>query len=915
MKLTEWYRQSADEVVAELATDLDAGLNTSEVEERRAHFGKNELPEKGGESIFSKLKDQFLNPLVLLLAGAAVVSVFNGDAKSAISITAIVVLNAALGIVQDLRAEAQMNALKKLAAPNARVIRNGQTVVIPASELVPGDVLVLEAGDIIPADARLIVERNFEVHEASLTGESVAVAKRTEKLKGENLNPGDQVNMVFMGTYVTSGRGTAVVTSIGSATQIGTIAEAIDEVEEEQTPLQIRMEELAKGLVYGSLAAVVAVVGFGVLAGGDWRELALIASSMAVAIVPEALPAVLTITLAIGAQRMVNVNALPRGLSPVGTFGAVNIICSDKTGTLTENRMVVKAIFTGTESYDVTGAGYQPEGEVLRRVNGGSEPVAELNPDLQLLLLTGVLANNTAINTENGGWEVIGDPTENAILLAGIKGQLDIDDLRMRMLRLDEAPFESERARHSVVVRNNAVIAGAAESVLFTKGAPETVIELCHYAYVNGEIVPIETVYGDAMWQNDALAEKGMRVLGFAFRLLAHEPAVGEAEQLEEEMVWLGMMAMIDAPRPKAREAVQRARRGGIRTIMITGDHPKTALEIARQLTIAHPGFDDVVTGAELNDMTDAELIAALETTNVFARVSPLQKLRLVQVLQSLENCVAMTGDGVNDAPALRQAHVGIAMGSGTQVAQDAANIVLTDDDFVSIVKAVEQGRIIFTNVKKYLKYLLGSNVGEFLALAAAPLVGIPLPLIPVQILWMNLVTDGLPAVLLGIDPEEGDVMGQQPFRLKESIFARGMGAYIMRIGVVFGIITLAFMWFARQIAPDYVVNGETIRGAWATMTFSMLCLSQMGHAFTCRGERASIFTLGFRSNKWLFRAIIATSILQVLMLFVPPVAGFFGLVPLTLGQLAIVFAVSTLLFVYVEIEKVFLRRRDRRQA
>lgn len=912
--MTDFYKQSVHETLTALETDIDAGLTSAQVDERQAQVGMNELPEKAGESIFSKLKEQFLNPLVLLLAGAAAVSVFNGDAKSAVSITMIVVLNAALGIVQDLRAEAQMSALKKLAAPNARVIRNGQTVVVPARELVPGDILVLEAGDIIPADARLVHERNFEALESSLTGESVAVKKRTEKLKGDSLNPGDQLNMVFMGTHATSGRATAVVTTIGVATEIGTIAAAIDEVEEESTPLQIRMEELAKGLVYGSLAAVFAVIFFGVLTGGDWRELALVASSMAVAIVPEALPAVLTITLAIGAQRMVGVNALPRGLSPVGTFGAVDTICSDKTGTLTANKMVVKAIYTGDSAYEVTGDGYDPQGAIARVIGTGTEALAELPHDLRLLLTTGMLANNTALNTENGTLEVIGDPTENAILIAGMKGRLTSAALNQAMERVDEAPFESERARHSVVVASDGTF-GAGASVLLTKGAAETVISMCRSALVNGEIVPIEAVAAVALQRNDALAERGMRVLGFAYRLLAEVPEVGEAEALERELVWLGMMAMIDAPRPNTREAVERARRGGIRTIMITGDHPKTALEIARQLTIAYEGFNDVVTGAQLNDMSDDTLKVALETTNVFARVSPLQKLRLVQVLQSQDHCVAMTGDGVNDAPALRQAHVGIAMGSGTQVAQDAANIVLTDDDFVSIVKAVEQGRIIFTNVKKYLKYLLGSNVGEFLALAAAPLVGIPLPLIPVQILWMNLVTDGLPAVLLGIDPAEGDVMSDRPFQLKESIFARGMGAYVLRIGVVFGLITLAFMLFARQIAPDAVVNGETVRGAWATMTFSMLCLSQMAHAFACRGERTSIFSLGFRSNKWLFRAIVATSILQVLMLFVEPVAEFFGLMPLSLGQLAIVFAVSTLLFIYVEVEKFVLRRRESSQV
>ncbi len=912
----DWHNRSVDQTLSDLDSNATNGLNQEQVEQRLTQYGFNELAEKGGTSIFAQIAEQFLNALVLMLIGAAVVSIFSGDHKSVIAISLIVILNAALGIWQNRSAESKMRALKKMAAPNARVLRDGKTIEIASRDLVPGDIVLLETGDKVPGDGRVIAAVNLRLQESQLTGETLSVEKTTTPTGRDNVQAGDQRSMVFAGTAVTAGRGTVVITGTGMNTQFGRIAQLTDEVEEEETPLQARMDQLGKGLVYGSLAVVVVVVAVGVLMGADFKELALTAASMAVAIVPEALPAILTITLALGAQRMVRRNALPRGLKAVATLGGVNVICSDKTGTLTKNEMVVKEVHTASASYSVTGIGYDStDGSILQ--NG--QPIETVGSDLGMLLLAAVAANNASIVEEDGVSKVIGDPTEGALVAFGAKANIIGATLAQFMPRIGEAPFESARRRMSVVVANNpdsGILDKNIRFALFSKGAPETILSLCRSAFINGKIVPIEDVREDALRVNGELANQGMRVLAFAFRTLDEAPEAGREADSEENLIWLGMVGIIDPPRPEVKANVEIAHKAGIRVVMITGDQQRTAHFVARAVSIATPEFDNVVTGAELDVMSDEELADVVKYTNVFARVSPEHKLRIVRALQSHDLYVAMTGDGVNDAPALKQSNIGIAMGSGTDVAKEASNMILTDDNFASIINATEEGRTIFSNVRKYVKYILASNIGELITLAVAPLFGLRIPLIPVQILYMNLVTDGLPALALGIDPKEGDVMQEKPMGQKESVFARGMGAYILRIGVVFGVISVAFMLLANHLAPDVVLADGTVReGAWASMVFTMLCLSQMWHALSCRGTRDSIFKVGLGTNPWLLVTVVVSSFLQLLLLYVRPLADFFGLQALSIEQLLICVAGSLLIFIYVEGEKLFLRLRHQRQA
>ncbi|MBX9952518.1 MAG: cation-translocating P-type ATPase [Candidatus Obscuribacterales bacterium] len=910
----DWHTLNVDQALRELDSDPERGLNQGQVAERLNQYGFNQLAEKGGTSIFALIAEQFINALVLMLIGAALVAFFSGDAKGVIAIAVIVILNAAIGIWQNRSAESKMLALKKMSAPNARVLREGKAVEIASRMLVPGDILLLETGDKVPGDARVISAVNLRLQESQLTGETLSVEKNTAPIERQNVQAGDQRNMVFGGTAVTGGRGTAVVTATGMNTQFGRIAQLTDEVEEEDTPLQARMEQLGKALVYGSLVVVIVVVVIGVLLGADFKELALTAASMAVAIVPEALPAILTITLALGAQRMVRRNALPRGLKAVATLGGIEVIGSDKTGTLTKNEMVVKVVQTASAQYEVTGIGYDAkDGRILK----GGNPVETVDSDLSMLLVAAVAANNATITIEDGVHKVIGDPTEGALIAFAAKANVVSEALSELLPRLGEAPFESARRRMSVIVANKeGLLDKNVPFALFSKGAPETILSLCRGAYLNGKVVPVEAVSEAALRVNSELASQGMRVLALAYRPLDAAPALGHEADSEEGLIWLGMVGIIDPPRPEVKANVEIFREAGVRTVMITGDHHRTAHFIARAISIAYPGFDNVVTGAELDEMSDEELAEVVQYTNVFARVSPEHKLRIVRALQSHELYVAMTGDGVNDAPALKQANIGIAMGSGTDVAKEASNMILTDDNFASIVNATEEGRTIFSNVRKYVKYILASNIGELITLAVAPIFGLRIPLIPVQILYMNLVTDGLPALALGIDPKEGDVMREKPMGQKESVFARGLGAYIMRIGLVFGAISVGFMLFANHVAPDVVLPDGTVQaGAWSSMVFTMLCLSQMWHALTCRGTRDSIFKLGLTTNPWLLVTVVVSSLLQLLLLYVQPLADFFGLQALNIEQLLICFAGSLLIFIYVELEKLVQRSRQRRQA
>jgi P-type Ca2+ transporter type 2C len=904
-----WHTQSTTEVLQYFKTVPETGLTNAQVEASRAIYQYNELTEAAGRSLFDLILDQVKNVLVLMLIGAAVVALLVGDTKSTISIMVIVAFNTILGVVQESRAEKAMAALKRMSSPNVTVLRNGQEIDIPAKELVPGDIFIVEAGDSIAADARVIESANMQAREAALTGEATTVQKSDKPLNKSDAPLGDRANMLFMGTEITHGRGAAVVTGTGMRTELGKIAGLIQGVQDEQSPLQQRMGRLGNFLVFGSLAIIAVVMVGGLLAGAKLEELALSVISIAVAVVPEGLPAVITITLALGAQRMVKRNVLIRKLPAVETLGSVNTIASDKTGTLTQNKMVVTSAHTHGNSYAFSGTGYDPAGSITRN----DKSIYEADVDLNMLLTASVAANDASLNNNSGTWEVVGDPTEGALIVAGAKAGISRDGLRRQLLRVAEAAFTSERKKMSVYVTTKE--AGIlpykgheAPIAIFTKGSPELVLALCTQALVDGQTVPMsDFIQKKALSTNDQLAGDGIRVLGFAYKPVSVKPAEGKEEAEENSLIWLGMIAMLDAPRPEVKPAVVLARKAGIRPIMITGDHKLTAMAIARDLGIAKPGQDKALIGADLDKMTDDQLRQEADSVSVYARVSPEHKLRIVRALQARDQFVAMTGDGVNDAPALKQANIGVAMGiTGTDVTKEASDMILTDDNFASIVAAAEEGRTIYGNVRKFVKYILTSNIGEVMTLAFAPLFGLPVPLLPMQILYMNLVTDGIPALALAVDPKDKDVMEKPPYGTKESIFSRGLGSYMVRVGIIFGIIGISFMLFAK-----FTLGSDN----WQSMVFTMLCISQMGHALAVRHEKLSIFQIGLGTNKWLLLAVVLTTLIQLALLYITPIAQFFELKPLTGTEFLYCIAGSTLLFIYVEIEKLVRRTLEARKA
>jgi len=900
--MTTWHVLSVDETLKQVSS-VHAGLTTAQVDAARGIHGPNELAEAPPRRFIELVIDQVKNVLVLMLLGAAFVSLLVGDSKSTISILVIVAFNTILGIVQESRAEKAMAALKRMASPMVTALRNGEESTIHAKELVPGDVILLEAGDSVPADARVIEAVNLRVREAALTGEATTVGKSIAALPKADVPLGDRVNMLFMGTEVTHGRGSAVVVGTGMKTELGKIANLLQNVENEPTPLQMRMGRLGNVLVSGSLILIGIVMLIGLLAGANLEQLALSAISIAVAVVPEGLPAVITITLALGAQRMVKRNVLIRRLPAVETLGSVTTIASDKTGTLTQNKMIVEVAHTATHRYAFTGLGYNPAGQIME----GDDQLNQVPPDLSLLLTASVAANDATLHEKDGQWEIIGDPTEGALIVAAAKALISKEKVRDHAPRVAEAAFTSERKRMSVIteVKGNPIteVEGLnSQFFMFTKGSPELVLKGCTQALVDGKLVPVAQIEADVLRTNDKLASNGVRVLGFACRKLTAKPDVGTEEALERDMVWLGLIGMIDAPRPEVRDAVVVCRTAGIRPVMITGDHGLTALAIARDLGIARSGQDTVISGPELEKMTDEELAQKVDTVSVYARVAPEHKLRIVRALQARDQFVAMTGDGVNDAPALKQANIGVAMGiTGTDVSKEASDMILTDDNFASIVAAAEEGRTIYGNVRKFIKYILTSNIGEVMTLAMAPVFGLPVPLVPMQILYMNLVTDGIPALALAVDPADDDVMEKPPYHPRESVFSRGLGAYMFRVGIIFGIMGIVFMLFTR-----FVMQSPN----WISMVFTMLCLSQFGHALVVRHERESIFKIGFFTNKWLLVAVGFTTLIQLMLLYIPPVASFFEVKPLPLGELLVCLVASTWLFVYVELEKLVMRRR-----
>jgi Ca2+-transporting ATPase len=958
----EWHALTSDDVLKHLEVH-DEGLTTAEAEKRLAHYGPNQLNEAPRPSFLAILWAQLNSFVVILLIIASVISALLGDYVEAAAIMAIVILNAVLGIVQEQRAEQALAALKKLAAPDAQVIRNGVRTSVPSYNLVPGDIVFLEAGNFIPADLRLLEAINLRVEEASLTGESLAVQKNAATVLEKNVPLGDRKNTAFMGTIVNYGRGRGVVTSTGMHTQLGLIATMLQNVETEETPLQRRLDQLGKSLSIGSLILVavvfiVALFNYTEIGGlfsapldylkefaEEITEVFIIAISLAIAAVPEGLPAVVTISLALGMREMVQRHALIRKLSSVETLGSATTICSDKTGTLTQNEMTVTRVWADDQFVHVTGTGYAPIGEF--QVDGKKVEVAKYPAILSTLWL-GLLNNDSTIestgeNESSKTYRIVGDPTEGALLVAAAKAgavHVEIDEAYPRE---NEVPFDSERKRmitiHDVRDPKSEDLSPFKDEkhkdwdVIVVKGAPDIVLELCT-KYQGMDDQPREMTKEAKeriLAANDTMTKDALRVLGFAYRLDKDVPNNAEdlkTHELEKDLVFVGLLGMIDPPRTEVKPALERARHAGIRTVMITGDFPNTAKAIAESIGLLRPG-KKVMTGAELDKIDDTELKNIIEDTDVFARVSPEHKMRIVDALQANDEIVAMTGDGVNDAPAIKRADIGVSMGiTGTDVAKETADMVLTDDNYASIVSAVEQGRIIYSNIRKFVFFLLSSNVAEIMIIFLATLAGLPAPLTAIQLLWLNLITDGAPALALAMEKGDPDIMDQKPRAKNEPIVNRSMGIGIIvqtfaQTGAVLGAFIMGLAWHleAGAVIPagsnvlSFVLSHEW-RGVDVqtaeTMAFVTLSLAELFRAYTVRSERASIFQIGFFSNKYMQYAVGLSIALLLIVCAVPFLQPIFNTHFLSGREWGLVLGLALMPAVAEEITKFFLRRKEK---
>lgn len=873
-----WYALTQQEIVEHFKTDEKRGLSDKEVKERAAMFGPNELAKAPKAPPWQLFINQFKDFMVLILLAATAISGFLGEYADAVTIMVIVVINAVLGFIQEYRAERSMEALKQLTAPEARVIRGGQERKVPAVELVPGDIVLLEEGDRVPADLRLLRAVNLEIEESALTGESAPVKKQEEALPDGKVALGDIRNMAYLGTVVTRGRGRGLVVHTGMATEMGHIAGMIQEAGQEETPLQRRLAQLGKGLVGFCLLICAVVVAVGIMRGEEAYQMFLAGVSLAVAAIPEGLPAIVTVALAIGVQRMIRRNAIIRRLPAVETLGCATVICSDKTGTLTQNEMTVRKVVLGRDTFDVTGEGYDPKGEFAG--TGDRQ-----GPHFKLFMKAAALCNNSVL--ERGSisvaglfrglargrpareWSVLGDPTEGALLVMAAKAGYWREKIEMKEARVAELPFDSERKRMTVVYREPS---GAVTA--YIKGAPDVVLDLCTHTYKGGMAVPLTArEREEILRQNSALAGQALRVLAFACRELPVGTADFSEEAVEQRLIFLGLAGMIDPPRPAAVKAVQTCRRAGIKVVMITGDHQVTAQAVGRELGILAKG-DKVLTGADLDRMSEAQFRELAQRVSVYARVSPKHKLQIVRTLKHAGHVVAMTGDGVNDAPAVKEADIGIAMGiTGTDVTKEASAMVLADDNFTSIVAAVEEGRGIYDNIRKFIRYLLSCNVGEVLTMFLAVLAGLPLPLMPIQILWMNLVTDGLPAMALGVDPYDRDIMMRPPRHPRESVFSHGLAWRIISSGTVIGLGTLLAFRAGLSLGDEDLAR---------TMAFNTLVFLQLFYVFTCRSEFHTILEVGLFTNPYLVLAVLISTTLQLAVNYVPFLQPVFHTVPLS---------------------------------
>ena len=881
--MSDWHQLDTTDVLERLGTDSTAGLTAQEAGRRLAEHGPNELQATHGVSPWEILWAQVKNVLIIILIIAVGLSAVLGHGLEALVIGIIVFFAVLLGFVQEYRAERAIQALRQMAAPTATVLRDGHELDIPARDVVPGDIVRLGAGDRIPADSRLIEAINLQADEAALTGESLPVEKQTATLDGGNLPVGDRRNMVYSGTAATYGRGRAVVVATGMQTQFGEIAQLLQTVETGKTPLQENLDRVGRALAIGALVVVVLIAGLGLLRGQPLLDMIIFAIALAVAVVPEALPAVVTISLAIGVQRMVQRHALIRRLTAVEALGSVSVICSDKTGTLTKDEMTARRVLVAGATLEVSGAGYAPDGAFLRA--GTPEEPSGVLLDL---LRAGTLASDAQIVQEDGRWDVKGDPTEGALVVAAAKAGLQKSVLDAQFPRIHEIPFTSETRRMTTLHET------PDGRIAYAKGAPEVILDSCtRLAGESGDIPLGDTERAAIRDAAQSMASEALRVLGVACKRDA------TAESAESEMTFLGLVGMIDPPRPEAAEAIQTCREAGIKPVMITGDHPLTAQAVASELGLMTGGR--AITGAEMDAMDPAELTRELQKIDVFARVSPAHKLQIVTSLQEAGHLVAMTGDGVNDAPALKKADIGVAMGiTGTDVSKEASDMTLTDDNFASIVAAVEEGRGVYGNIKKYLMYLLSSNVGEMFLMAGATLAGLPLPLSAVQILYVNLVTDGLPALALAVDPPESDLMKRPPRNPKTGIFTRPVVTLIMAGGLWSTVVNLGlFVWALNA--------GRSLAEAM-TLTFLSLVLIQFFKAYNFRSDRHSVLDRTF-ANRWLNYAIVGEVLLLPLILYVPFLSEAFGTAELSLMDWVLVTALAASVVPVLEFVKWMARR------
>lgn len=871
-----WYELSQEEIERLTQSNLQTGLSEKDSQRKLKATGYNQLQEAKKPSSLLVFFAQFKDFMVLVLLAATLLSGLLGEYLDAIAIILIVIMNGVLGFIQERKAEKSLSALRELSAPSAMVMRSSSWISISAKELVPGDVVKLSAGDRVGADIRMISARGLYIEESALTGESIPVQKKVEAIKGRELPLGDQANMAFMGTMVTRGSGTGVVIGTGMSTEMGKIAHLIQSADTLATPLQLKLEQLGKILIVIALLLTVLVVLTGVYRGHDLYSMVLAGVSLAVAAIPEGLPAIVTIALALGVQKMIKRRAIVRKLPSVETLGCATVICSDKTGTLTQNKMTVTHLWAEGNTWNVTGSGYGTDGEFLRQ---GKKTRIESNETLLQLLTYGAICNNAELDSSN---RIIGDPTEAALLISAAKAGLTKDHLLRSLEIMDEIPFDSTRKMMSVIVRN-----ANQEAFLVTKGAPDVLLEKSDYVIWDGKRQLLKQEHTEQVKEAIlGLGSQALRTIAVAYKPL-HGKDGAQAGATENHLTFVGLQGMIDPPREEVKGSIDRCHDAGIKTVMITGDHVVTASAIARQLNILPMG-GKVMDGATLSMMSDQELEQEVENIFVYARVSPEHKLKIVKALQRRGHVVAMTGDGVNDAPAIKSANIGIAMGiTGTDVAKEASSLVLSDDNFSTIRAAIEEGRNIYENIRKFIRYLLASNVGEILVMLFAMILSMPMPLVPIQILWVNLVTDGLPAMALGIDPAEDNVMKRGPRKPNEGVFSRGLGWKIVSRGFMIGAVTILAFWTALHENPDQLMKAQTV-------AFCTLVMAQLIHVFDCRSERSVLHRNPF-GNMALVLAVLSSVLLLLVVMYVGPLQGIFHTVPLSLRDWLLVLGMAAI--------------------